>query len=307
MNKLLTTYLKYLGIDKLPKNFEKYLKSPTLLRLKNVGYLCGMDYASKDIYDFKEKITRYDHSLTSLLMTWKLKQDITESLAALYHDAATPCFSHVIDYMNKDYEKQESTEEYLNKIIYNDEYLINCFKKDNINVDDIINFKKYKIVDNNRPKSCVDRIDGVILTGISWTKNIEENDIKSIVSDIKLFINEDNEEEIGFSNEEVVKKVIEVNNSIDLACHSYTDNYMMELLAKITRISIEKKYIKYDDLYYLNEKELFKILNSIHNLELSILLYIFKNVKKKDIPHFELSNVKIRKLSPLLNGKRYNH
>ena len=39
----------------------------------------------------------------------------------------------------------------------------------------IIYFKKYSIVDNDRPKVCADRIDGVILTGIGWTKNITKS------------------------------------------------------------------------------------------------------------------------------------
>lgn len=131
-----------------------------------------MDYASKNIYDFKEKITRYDHSLTVALLTWKCTKDMKATIAGLFHDVATPCFSHVIDYMNKDYEKQESTEEYTEKILRNDEYLKKCLKEDNIEIEDIINFKKYNIVDNDRPKVCSDRLDGVILTGISWTKNI---------------------------------------------------------------------------------------------------------------------------------------
>ena len=33
---------------------EKYLSVPSLVRLRNVGYFCGMDYASKNVYDFSE-------------------------------------------------------------------------------------------------------------------------------------------------------------------------------------------------------------------------------------------------------------
>lgn len=32
--------------------------------------------------------------------------------------------------------------------------------------------------------------------------------------------------------------------------HSNYDNYMMELLANITRYLINKEYIKYEDLYF---------------------------------------------------------
>ena len=172
-------YLTLLLDNNFPSFLVKYLKCPSLLRLRNVGYFCGMDYASKNIYDFGEYISRYNHSLDVALITYKYTKNKEAALAGLFHDIATPCFSHVIDYMNKDYETQESTEELTEEIIKNDTYLLNCLKKDNINVEDIIDFKQYTIVDNNRPKLCADRMDGVILTGAFWTKNIEREDIFS--------------------------------------------------------------------------------------------------------------------------------
>ena len=71
-NELLTAYLELLDYNNMPEFLHKYLDLPILLRLKNVGYFCGMDYASKDVYNFKEYITRYDHSLSVALLTWKL-------------------------------------------------------------------------------------------------------------------------------------------------------------------------------------------------------------------------------------------
>ena len=147
---LLQYYLEQLNYKELPDFLIKYLQTPSLLRLKKVGYFCGMDYASKDIYDFSEYISRYDHSLTVSLLVYKLTKDKTATLAGLFHDIATPCFSHVIDYMNKDYENQESTEEYTECILRRDKYLQKCLEEDNIAIDDIIDFKRYTIVDNER-------------------------------------------------------------------------------------------------------------------------------------------------------------
>lgn len=125
-------YLEQLNDKNPPEFLTKYLETPSLLRLKKVGYFCGMDYASKDIYNFSEYISRYDHSLTVCLLVYKLTKSKLATLAGLFHDIATPCFSHVIDYMNKDYENQESTEEYTERILRNDEYLKRCLKEDNI-------------------------------------------------------------------------------------------------------------------------------------------------------------------------------
>lgn len=297
-------YLKELGYLALPDFLIKYLKTPSLLRLKKVGYFCGMDYASKDIYNFREYISRYDHSITVSLIVYKLTRNKIAALAGLFHDIATPCFSHVIDYMNEDYEKQESTEEYTEYILRKDRYLLKCLKEDNININDIINFKRYPIVDNDRPKVCADRVDGVILTGIGWTKNVSKEDITRIVQDMRVYINESNEEEIGFRSLSVAKKVLEVSKSIDVYCHSREDNYMMQLLAQITKLAINRKYILYDELYFYTEEELFSLLKGINDEELSSLILKFESVKVEEITDIELPKVKIRSLHPIVNGTR---
>ena len=297
-------YLSELDYPHIPNFLIKYLKTPSLLRLKKVSYFCGMDYASKDIYNFSECISRFDHSITVALLTYKLTKDKIQTLSGLFHDIATPCFSHVIDYMNEDYENQESTEEYTSYILKNDKYLKECLKEDNINIDDIINFKKYPIVDNDRPKLCADRLDGVILTGICWTKNITKDDITKIVKDITIVKNEENTDEIGFKSLAIAKKVLDVSKTIDIYCHSKEDNYMMLLLAKITKLSINKQYISYEDLYKYNEEELFTILESKNNQELTNYLNEFKHIKKEAIPDMDFPKIKIRNLYPLVDGRR---
>ena len=295
-------YLEQLG--DIPDFIYKYLKAPSLKRLKNVGYFCGMDYASKNIYSFNEYISRYHHSITVALLVYRLTGNKNASIAGLLHDISTPCFSHVIDYMNKDYEKQESTEEYTEYIIKHDKYLLRCLEEDGINIYDVINFKKYSIVDNDRPKMCADRLDGIILNGIGWTKNINEEDIREILINLCVYLNENNEYEIGFKSYDVALKVLKVSESIDKLCHSKEDNYMMDLLANITKIAIDKKYINYEDLYRFNEKELFLIFKYHKDIKLKELLYRFKNITLNDIPEFDIPNVKERSLNPLVKRKR---
>ncbi len=307
MDSLYNTYLKLLKAKDIPEFINKYLDVPSLTRLKNIGYFCGMDYASKNIYNFKEYITRFDHSLSTALLTYKLTKNKIETLAALFHDIATPCFSHVIDYMNKDYENQESTEEYTSEIIKQDYKLQEYFKEDNINIEDIINFKKYSIVDNHRPKLCADRLDGIILNGISWAKNINESDIKEIVNDLKVYDNKDKEKELGFKSKDIALKTIKINEEIEKLYHSSEDNYMMELLANITRTSIENKIITYKDLYYLDEPNLFKKIKASKVEKLKSLMDKFKNIKKEEIPPTIINNIKIRNIIPIANNTRINN
>lgn len=302
-NKNIQEYIKMLG--PIPKFLEKYLSLRILTRLKRVGYFCGMDYASEHIYLFEYKISRYEHSLTTALLTWKYTKSKKQTISALFHDVSTPCFSHVIDYMNKDYETQESTEEKTEFILRSSKKIRKLLKEDNLIIEDILDFKNYTIVDNHRPKLCADRIDGIILTSLGWTKTLNMNEIPDILNSIQVMTNEDNEKELGVITNEMANKLCDLNREIDLLCHSNEDNYMMELLAEITKYAIDKKYISYDNLYAYNEEKLMKILSSIEDTALKILLNLFKTVTIDEISVKELPPVKRRYINPLVNGKRF--
>ncbi len=297
-------YKKLIGIDNMPEFLKKYLTVPSLNRIKYISYFCGMDYASKDIYDFKEYVTRYDHSLTVALLTYKLTKDKNATIAALFHDIASPCFSHVIDYMNKDYVNQESTEEYTERIIRDDKKLLKLLKEDGIEVEDITNFKKYPIVDNKRPRLCTDRIDGIIYTGAFWTKEIDKDLIKEIVDSLEIYTNEDDIDEIGFNNMDIVNKIMIINENIDIICHSKEDNYMMELLASITKEAIELGIISYDDLYIEKEVDILDKIKKEANTSLKNKFNKFENIKLDEIEELDLPYIKKRDILPLVNGKR---
>lgn len=302
-NQSIKDYINMFG--PIPKFLEKYLSLRILTRLKKVGYFCGMDYASPHVYLFDYKISRYEHSLTTALITWKFTKSKKETLAALFHDVSTPCFSHVIDYMNKDYENQESTEEKTEAILRNSKSLKKLLKEDKLTIDDITDFKRYTIVDNHRPKLCADRIDGIILTSLGWTKTLSMKEIPNILDNIKVMINEENEKELGVTNNELANKLCDLNREIDVVCHSNEDNYMMELLAEITKYVIDKEYITYDNLFEYNEEKLMNILQSIDDTALKILLNLFKTVTLEEISFKEMPPVKRRYINPLVNGKRF--
>lgn len=293
-------------ICKKPAFLEKYLNLSILNRLKDIGYFCGMDFASKDIYDFKYKISRYDHSVTTALLTYRYTNSIEQTIAALFHDISTPCFSHVIDYMNDDYELQESTEEKTEEILMKCYNLKSILKRDGLEFSDIVDFKKYSIVDNQRPKLCTDRLDGIILTSLAWTKELKFESVEEILDNVEVFKNEDNEDEIGFKDYKIAHKICDLNSIINCYCLSNEDNYMMELLSKITKYSIEKGYITYEDLYSFDENMLMIIFkgNALTDRILSDMLRKFETIKKYQIEEIELPNVKKRTLKPLVNGIR---
>lgn len=295
-------YLDVLGFQDMPEFLKKYGLVPSLKRLKKVGYFCGMDYASKHIFNFKEYISRYDHSISVALLTYKMTKDKLATLSALFHDIATPCFSHVIDYMNGDYMTQESTEEYTEQILKQDKQIVNLLKEDSMELEKIMNFKKYSIVDNKRPKICADRLDEIITSSIAWTQNITKKDIVEIIDDLTIFKNEEGKDELGFSKSRIAQKVLKINQKIDEFCHSKEDMYMMNLLANITKLFIEKKEISYKDLYKYDEEKLWYIMKNTKDKEMQDVIKKFETITS--IPDLKYSEIKKRVLNPLVNGKR---
>ena len=287
-----------------PEFLKKYLDLDIVKRLKGISLLCGMDYASKYAYDFKCYISRYDHSLDVALIVWNLTHDKKVTLAGLFHDISTPVFSHVIDYMNKDYIKQESTEEKTLEILMSSIELKKCLKADNISLQEIADFKKYSLVDLDRPALCADRLDGTICSGINWTKSIDGETSKDIINDLILVKNESNQDEIAFKSEKYAKRFSDLNDEINEITHSNNDNYMMQLLADIVRLSIDLEIVDYESLYYLTEEEVIDCIED--NLDLSKDLKqkwnLFKNIK--EIPKIEIPKVKNKIISPIVVDKR---
>ncbi len=304
---MVEAYLSQMG--EIPDFLEKYLSLPNIKRLKKIGYFCGMDFASSAIYDFPTYFSRFDHSLSVALLTYRFTKRKQDTLAALFHDISTPCFSHVIDYMNGDFEKQESTEKLTPMMLKKDDELQRFLKEDNLVVEDIIDFKKFPIVDNNRPKLCADRIDGIIASAIFWTKKLSIEEMSSMIEDIQIYQNEDQEEELGFLSSSIAQKVIALNQIIDEYCHSSSDNYMMMLLAKITKQMIQANQISYEDLYSYQEEALFEKIETYaeENNNIKQDLLQFKTCQKQEIPVTQLKKVKIRNIRPLVQGIRYGN
>ena len=107
----------------------------------------------------------------------------------------TPCFSHTIDYLFGDSKKQESSEKDVFDIISSSNEIMDLLDKDNITIDDLKEAYKCGVVENERPKICVDRLDGVLGTALIWLGFWENNDVRYIYKDLDVLINEEGKEE----------------------------------------------------------------------------------------------------------------
>lgn len=250
MNEYLSVF-----IDKdYPHFLDKYLNTKTMDRIKYVTQFCGCDYTK--LYSTKFLYTRFDHSLVVAHMVWHFSHSKSETIAALLHDAGTPCFAHCIDYVFGDYINQESSERKISDIIKNDQELLSYLKEDGIAIEDLENLSKYPILENKSPKLCADRLDGVFHTCYIWLHTHKLQEIKEVYDGMTVLINEDNNPEIGFIDQKIANKFVEMVFIYAKELQGNTDKYIMKYVSEIVKLAFERNLITLDDLYTMKESDL---------------------------------------------------
>ena len=246
-----------------PLFIDKYLELPEFKRIDNIGIFCGADYVKYARIKFW--YSRLDHSKTVALMTYHFTHNKAMTLAALFHDLGTPCFSHCIDYLLGDAVNQESSEKSICEVIDNSNEIKKYLEFDEVSIDELNDISKFTIVENKKPKLCVDRLDGVLSTCFIWIRTISLNEIKEIYNDMQVLTNEENELEIGFKSKEIAEKFFECSYDYSIALQKNEDKFMMQFIADMLKKLIDNKKIKLQDLYELKEKDIVKILSQYQN------------------------------------------
>lgn len=244
-------------VSDYPKFINKYIRTKEFKRLKGITFFCGNDYTK--INQPKIYYTRYDHSISVALITWNFTKNKEETIAALLHDIGTPSFSHTIDFMLKDYMKQEVCEKHLEKIISSSTKLKSLLKKDGIDYKRLFDLKKYKILENDNPNLCADRLDGNLIGMYALAKNISLDKIKYFYDDI-LVIEKDSNKELGFKSLEIAEEFFKCTYQYALVLQKNENKFILQYLADLISLLINKKQIEFDDLFIKNEKKLIKIM-----------------------------------------------
>ena len=307
LNEKIKEYFKILSPE-IPEFLEEYIETKEMQKQAGISVSCGT-YYSKLFPEITLWYSSLDHSVAVALIIWNFTKNKKQTLSGLFHDIATPAFKHTIDFLNGDYEKQESTEELTTKIISNSKQIMQLLDRDGIKIEEVNDYHRYPIADNDTPRLSSDRLEYTLSNGLGVRKklwNLEE--VREIYQNIEVQKNEDGIEELGFKDISIAEKFIENMSTLSISYMDSKTKLSMQFLADIIKKMYNQNLIKQNDLYNLSEKE---IIQKIENCKYDNISESFKKWKKttkiyesenyQENKYCKSIRTKIRYINPLIN------
>lgn len=253
--------------------FEELISTKEVQRLKNI-HQGGASY----LVNPKWNVTRYEHSIGTMIFIRSMGGSIEEQIAGLLHDISHTAFSHVVDFALKN--NDEDYHEKIYDTIINQSEIPKILKKNGYDYKDILfNEEKWTILEKSAPKLCADRIDYTLRDMYHYgyiTKEEIDKFLKSLeVIDGEIVIN--SIEAAEWFVKTYYKEVIGFfMNPLNV--------YAYDKLSKAIKLSLDLNEIILDDLMK-EDKYVYKLLEQskseeVHKL-VSSLNYDVKLVESK--------------------------
>ena len=223
--------------------------TPEMRRLSDIGMHCGCEYTALPVYK-QERIpyTRLKHSIGVARIVWHFTGDAAQAAAGLLHDIAAPVFAHTIDFMNNDHMTQESTEEKTLEFIENSAQITAILKKHRFNIDDVSDYHKYPIADNDTPMLSSDRLEYTLGNGYLVQK-YELSEIMDMYNDLTVAANEHGVPELCFRSFSAANAFAQMVLKNSLQYVSDADRFAMQHLAYIIESAIKAGVLSKVDLH----------------------------------------------------------
>lgn len=298
-------YFRILSPD-FPDWLHGYINTKELRTQKYISTTCGTIYT--DLFSSHIFYSSLDHSIAVALIIWHFTHDKKQTLAGLFHDISTPAFKHCVDFLNGDYEKQESTEALTTEFIKKSSDVTKLLQKDHIKIEEINDYHIYPIADNDTPKLSADRLEYSLSNALFTYELLSLDEIKDIYNDIEIEKNEYDEVELGFKTKAIARKFVKVTSKMSVIYRDDRTRFSMKFIADILKRLKDEGKITTEDLYNLKEAKIIKIIEQSKYKDIFNIWRKAKNVRtSKEKPrnvYYVHQKTKIRYIDPLCNGKR---
>lgn len=232
----------------MPDFIREMAATERLQRLDAVGMNCGCEYTNFPIFRDIEPYSRYGHSVGVGLIVWHFTGDVQQSVAALLHDIATPVFSHVVDFMNGDHVRQESTESQTTAMIASSSALQECLRHVGLQTHDVDDYHRFPVADNDTPRLSADRLEYTLGNVVNYGAGTRET-VAKWYNNLVVGLNEEGADELMF-------KDLQMAEAFSLAAirmsHIYVsdeDRFSMQMLAELMAKHIRRGVLSEADLY----------------------------------------------------------
>ena len=271
-------------------------------RLKDVGMHCGCEYTSFPMFVGLDNYSRYKHSVGCALIVWHFTQDRRQTIAALLHDIATPTFAHVVDFLNGDHLKQESTENGTVNIIASSPEIMTRLKEWNIELEEVADYHVYPIADNDSPKLSADRLEYTLSNLVNYRITPTEK-IKEWYDHLMVGKNEEGEDELMFDDFQIAEAFCLSALETSKIYVADEDRFAMQTLSELLCKHITRGVLSKNDLYR-TESEVIALLQQDEEARQDWERFrALRHIHKGNHAGAKTVLSKRRYINPYLNGK----
>ena len=248
MREGLGTLLWQLYHPEIPAFLEELSQTQPMHRLRDVGMDCGCEYTKFPRFVKIGPYSRYDHSLGAALIVWHFTGSREQAAAALFHDAATPVFAHVVDFLNGDHLRQESTEAGTGALLAASPAVSALLEKYGLTVEQVEDYHRYPIADNASPALSADRLE-YTLGDLLHYGFAEVEEVAAFYQDLTVGEDEQGRPELAFRTREVAAgfaRLALCNSRVYVADE---DRFAMETLAGILHLALDRGVLRREELW----------------------------------------------------------
>ena len=232
----------------VPPFLRELAATPPMARLRQVGMNCGCEYTAFPAFSGWLPYSRFDHSLGVALIVWHFTGDIRQSAAGLLHDAATPAFAHVVDFLHGDHLRQESTESRTAELIAASPELQAALRRHGLTTAEVADYRRYPIADNDSPRLSADRLE-YTLGDLRCYGFAGADAIRAFYEDLTVWRDEAGRPELAFRTRETACAFAEASLSVSRVYVADEDRFAMQALADLLRDAAARRVLTEDDLY----------------------------------------------------------
>ena len=229
--------------EDIPDFLAEAAATPPMARLRGVGMNCGCEYTAFSLFSGWQSYSRFDHSMGAALITWHFTEDKTQAMAALLHDIATPVFSHVVDFLRGDHEKQESTELGTAERILGSQELVAVCRRYGIEAEETTDYHRYPIADNDSPRLSADRLEYTLGNIVNFGFGTEET-VRRYYEDLTAI-----GEELVFATAEIAADFAADALRCGRIYVSDPDRFAMQSLADLLKEAVAAGILTEQDFY----------------------------------------------------------